>query len=322
MASLRRIVKNTGHRLRKLCNTAYYALSDKREILVMNAFVYQFLGKIPANNIGDDLNAVIIRGLSGKKVLSYNSFYHPGRQVENIMAIGSIIEWMGNSGSVVWGSGIKKTPLSEQELQDCRSIARICAVRGRKTRECLLAAGIGCPEVYGDPALLTPLLYRSAAKPVKGRVGLIPHYMDAGDDNVRRLLEELGDDGILIPVRGYRDWKDVIDLICSCEFIVSSSLHGLILSDAYNVPNQWVKFSDKISGGTFKYEDYYSAVGKEAQPLVVDGDTGIEDIVRKGMPYKEISFDCRPLLQACPFEITHPAVLDYLSGSQGSNIAE
>jgi pyruvyltransferase len=35
-------------------------------------------------------------------------------------------------------------------------------------------------------------------------------------------------------------------------------LHGLILADAYGVPNVWAKFSDRLVGGDWKFRDYYS----------------------------------------------------------------
>ncbi len=38
-------------------------------------------------------------------------------------------------------------------------------------------------------------------------------------------------------------------------------LHGLILADAYNIPSLRFTLSDKIIGGDFKYQDYYSGVG-------------------------------------------------------------
>ena len=46
--------------------------------------------------------------------------------------------------------------------------------------------------------------------------------------------------------------------INSCKFILSSSLHGLIFADSYNIPNHKIIISDKIIGGDYKYKDYYS----------------------------------------------------------------
>ena len=56
----------------------------------------------------------------------------------------------------------------------------------------------------------------------------------------------------------------VIDQIVSCTFTISSSLHGIIVSQAYNMKSLWVSFADSSGKGPvdlkgdFKFRDYYS----------------------------------------------------------------
>ena len=306
--TIKRIYNALINRIKRFCGTIYYIFYPKRKVIIVNGYIHQFWGKICNNNIGDDLNIVLLNKLSGKKVLVYRSFYHFLRPIDNLMAIGSDIEWMGDKKTTVWGAGMLESCEDQQRSSSHFNIGRVCAVRGKKTREHVLNAGIACPEVYGDPALLMPLIYRPSVQKVKGRVGIIPHYVDMNNNNVKRLLKELGNNGVLIPVRGYKTWQEVIDLICSCEFIISSSLHGLILSDAYGVANQWVKFSDLLVGGTFKFEDYYSVAGKDIHPVDVNDETGIIDLLECKTRYQVYRFDPLPLLKACPFEITHPEI--------------
>lgn len=314
--TIKRIYNALISRIIKFCNTIYYLFFPKRKAIVVNGYIYQFWGKIRKNNIGDDLNVVLLNKLSGKKVLVYRSFFHFLRPIDNLMAIGSVVEWMGDKNTTVWGAGMLESYEDQQKSSGHFNIGTVCAVRGKKTREGLLNAGIVCPEVYGDPALLMPLIYQSSVQKVKGRVGIIPHYVDMNNNNVKRLLKELGNDGVIIPVRGYKTWQVVIDLICSCEFVLSSSLHGLILADAYGVPNQWVKFSDLLTGGSFKFEDYYSATGKDIHPVYVNDKTEIIGLLECKTRYQVYRFDPLPLLKACPFEITHPEIRRMLTENE------
>lgn len=292
---------------RRVCNTVYYWISDKNDVIIVNAPIFQLFNKIKHYNIGDDLNFYLLKELSGKRVFSYREFYHISGPQPNILAIGSIIDWLGNEKALVWGSGILVPPSKENNVRF--SVDKVFAVRGMKTRECLIKDGIDCPEVYGDPALLLPLVYYPKVQKVKGRIGFIPHFVDIEDKNVIRLMNECGNDSFLIKVQGYNTWQEVVDQILSCEFILSSSLHGLILSDAYGVPNQWISLAD-LPGGAFKYEDYYSAVGKKVEPIKIADNITFKELIETKQHYQRIVFDSRPLLMACPFAITNKKVLD------------
>jgi pyruvyltransferase len=65
--------------------------------------------------------------------------------------------------------------------------------------------------------------------------------------------------------------------------VVSSSLHGLIFADSLGIPNVWVKLSDKIIGGSFKFDDYYSCFGVERSPLVLKENISFKQLEGKAL---------------------------------------
>ena len=160
----------------------------------------------------------------------------------------------------------------------------------------MLSVGIDCPEVYGDPALLCPLLYQPDMTKTH-RLGIIPHYVDKGNSLVERFLQD--PEVRLIDIQG--GIYNVIDEINQCELIASSSLHGMIVADAYGVPSLWIRLSNTILGGDFKFKDYLASVGREVVgPLVITDGTTLAELFSHFQEY-EIHIDLDKLLEACPF---------------------
>lgn len=245
------------------------------------------------DNWGDSINPFIFGKLSGKRIVHINSIYN-FRNKPVYTAVGSILDnsrLKKNRRLVIWGSGFK----NEKSTFQVKNV-KIFAVRGPLTRNKLLNSGYECPEVYGDPALLFPLFYPKKPK-IKYKLGIIPHYIDSNNPNIENFESET--DVVIIDITG--GITEVIDLVLSCEVIASSSLHGLILADAYNIPSIWIKFSDKISGGNFKYHDYFLSVGRmNEMPLIINNTTTRSEILSHLNDYS-INFNKENLLNSCPF---------------------
>lgn len=163
---------------------------------------------------------------------------------ENLLAIGSIIIW-GNKKSKIWGSGF----MCESETFKG---GEIYAVRGKLTAEKLQKAGFGNCNVYGDPALLLPL-YFSPEENKTHEIGLIPHWSET-----ERFKDQYSDKYKIIDLNTPDIFKTIKEII-SCKRTLCTSLHGIIVSHAYNIPSLWIKYGDIGTDG-FKFHDYFSSV--------------------------------------------------------------
>lgn len=262
--------------------------------LLINGWIYPNRFSYARNNFGDDINIPLLYILSGKNcVVKHSTFL---QNTNNLLCIGSIIEGFTDEQSIIWGSGA-----IEGKKKLTYKPKKVCAVRGPLTRQYLLDQGIECPEIYGDPALLMPLIY-SPKFEKKFKLGIIPHYSELELPEIKALSDR--DDIIVIKMRNYATWQSVIDQIVSCEAIASSSLHGLIISDAYGVPNVHVRLSNNVEGGEFKYRDYYGGVGRVYIPAI-DLSERIDLLeIKKGIKsYKPLNYDYKPLLRAFPYKL-------------------
>lgn len=284
-----------------------------RHAIIVNAWIDDHSWKgINHRNWGDDINYYFIKELTHRPVISLFNFRLARRyRFKNYLCIGSLLGMPGfaNKNTIVWGAG------SFGELKGV-SPNHICSVRGKLTQNILVEKGIECPKVYGDPALLLPLIYKAShpALPLredasrKYRLGIIPHVVDLHHPVVEEIRKNHADEILIIDLAHYKKWTDVIDQICSCEKILSSSLHGIIVSDAYQVPNYWVELTGKILGGHFKFFDYASSVERLFdKPIVIENFTDIINLDNESGVYsyadaKKIQDLQQGLLAAAPFE--------------------
>lgn len=200
-------------------------------------------------NFGDILSKYLVEKISGKQVV----WRHPKKQKWHLFkkpiyfTTGSILAHV-DSKSVVWGSGI----ISKL---DQVAKATFLAVRGPETYTFLKQKGYPVNAVFGDPAILLPNLYQPKTSK-RYALGIIPHYVDYPavsawyqNDATVKVINLLNN-----------DVESVIDAVASCERIISSSLHGVIVSHAYRIPAIWVEFSKKLSGDGVKFIDYFASV--------------------------------------------------------------
>lgn len=245
-----------------------------------------------SHNWGDEMSLQLCKLINPNKKFIINRYTWNLFRHDDVLCIGSIITWMTTPKSIIWGSGIV---YPERELS--AKPQKVLSVRGPLTRQYLLKRGIECPEIYGDPALLFPRYYRPKVEK-KYRLGIIPHFRDKNNLLVGKFAKDPSVK--IIDVQNVRPWHRFIDDICSCEHIASSSLHGLIISDAYDVPNIWIEFPDGESK-KFAFQDYLLSVGRGvSSPLMLKENGDVKDII-KSIRWKPIDYDSKQLLNTCPF---------------------
>ena len=265
-------------------------------------------------NFGDALSPRIVEALSRRPVVK------TVRPAKRTLACGSVVKWAG-PGDVLWGCGHGRETHSTASALDVR------AVRGPLTGKMVAEANPNAQPVYGDCALLLPLLYRpsllwseprhdaqqSHASGLDGgtarTVCFVPHYVDYA--RVRKpLLASAAKCGLraqVVNVLGSIERS--IDTIASSSYVVSSSLHGLVVADAYRVPSRWVEFSDLVVGNGFKFRDYMYAIGRtDEQALDLRDIARINEVDWKNVSYaiasrKALEKAQSDLLRVAPFEV-------------------
>lgn len=196
-------------------------------------------------NFGDELSRVVVTAMLSRRELTPLDQTSVDRK---LLAIGSILH-TAQDGATVWGSGANVHDGHDREYPF--SSLDVRAVRGPRTAEFLRARGITVPDVFGDPALLLPHLFPSRFRRTSEfRIGIVPHYSER---------DGYGGHGLPVidPMRG---WNLCIADILRCDMIVSSSLHGLVIADAWGIPARFLRSSSHE--GMFKYQDYYEGTGR------------------------------------------------------------
>jgi pyruvyltransferase len=92
------------------------------------------------------------------------------------------------------------------------------------------------------------------------------------------------------------DYRKFIDELCSCEKIISSSLHGIILAEAYGIPA--VFLGEKRDSEMFKYYDWYISTGRKIvryassldeaikmEPMELPDLTAMQETIMNAFPY-------------------------------------
>lgn len=199
-------------------------------------------------NFGDALSALVVAQVSGRPV------EHAGAAGCDLLAIGSLVQVMRRKFQTprpgdrpwIWGAGLLHSCPS-----DFLDHVQIALLRGPVS-----AALLGLKmRQFGDPGLLADLLLKDLP-PVGDHVVMVPHHTQMGSPVVQALVAK---DPALRLVDPGLPPLEVARQIAGARHVVSGSLHGLVLADAFGRPSTW---ADPGTQSHLKYHDYAAGIGR------------------------------------------------------------
>lgn len=237
-------------------------------------------------NFGDYLARVVSNYIKRK-----NNLRKPKKNIR-LVSIGSVLHHQ-KERSIIWGSGwngkidIKQAPVDVLFQHDYR------ALRGNLTKTFLTNLDIPLKGdlALGDPALLMPLFYT----PVKNRKDTKPAWLP----NMNEINRPYNKKNLQF-ISPFSKWSNVIDYLYSCQFVITSSLHGLILCEAYDIPVKFIMPNN--SEAEFKYLDYFTGTGRK---LTFNGKFYTDDEISTdvGVEPPKLEFDTQHLYNSFPFDL-------------------
>lgn len=232
----------------------------------------------PLNNFGDLIGPIIV-----SELVRYMGLSEPIER-KRLLAVGSIMK-LSQYGDTVWGAGINGKSMDAGAAPNLD----VRAVRGPRTRDELIRRGTRVPEVYGDPALLWPRFwpldyYRNEVAPRALRpVCIVPNFHDHATTHGAHVIDPL------------QDPSAVVREIALSEFVCGSSLHGIVIAEAFGIPARLVQPGAEPS---FKYMDYYEGTGRtNFNPA-----RSVEEALSLGGE-PAINFDGSALVEAFPCDL-------------------
>lgn len=230
-------------------------------------------------NAGDDFNKTLLDKLKIKyKKVDYSKC--------ELVLIGSNLDnFINNNKNTIKNKKIKVigTGFIEKEKKNEKLICKleIFAIRGQLSLNRLKKLmDFKMEPVVADPGILVSYIFPFNLKPIYD-LGIIPHYIDKNEILSNIKLKKYSYKIIDIQ----QDVEKVCKEINRCKCIISSSLHGLIFSDSYSIPNRQILISNNVYGNNYKFKDYYTMYNqKYIEPIdirttIIDDKT-VDNIIK------------------------------------------
>ncbi|RVK62329.1 polysaccharide pyruvyl transferase family protein [Sinorhizobium meliloti] len=290
-------------------------------------------GTHPDCNLGDALSAVIVSAISHLPVTRAGF----GLKSERLAAVGTIGHAFHLGKVHLWGTGFDMSRDWTGALEgykvprETELVAH--AVRGRRTAAALRERGIDVPEAYGDPVWFLPKVF-PATVAKEYELGVVVHISELTEPTAASLVRSTIERYKIAPefagrIRIINTYTPAsvpglrlkLNELLSCRRILSTSLHGLVIAEAYGIPCAWFATHQGNSGRLpidgeqaidHRLKDFYSGANRSdvlsyLQPLNVatDWDNAIGFIDDHWRPLEytgEALFNAFPLRSRVRFE--------------------
>ena len=96
----------------------------------------------------------------------------------------------------------------------------------------------------------------------------------------------------------------MVEQLLPCAYVISSSLHGIIVAEAFHIPARWLYLNTNITAEAhyqlrFKYNDYYAATNRTGDDFA----SSVNEALRMG-PNRRFDVDAfsARLLETFPYQ--------------------
>lgn len=200
-------------------------------------------------NVGDALGPYLYARVVGDKPAV--CYARETSRESGLTLVGSILQdFRQTKPRIVWGAGLIAPGSAKHLRRD-----KVLGVRGPLTAACVIRDTRQLPRIVSDPGLaIGELLPREIE--ADRDLGFVIHSVDRDYFKARKqeLPAELIDNYC-------GNVEELIRSLQRYRRVISSSLHGCVLAHAYGIPALPVRISGRVTGGSWKFRDYYASVG-------------------------------------------------------------
>lgn len=239
----------------------------------------------PYANLGDALSPILVSALSGLPVV-HRDFDSWQRR---LACVGTIAHGFKQGAVHFWGTGLDHNKNPDLNLpyyeRPANTNFHVHAVRGLFTAQILKSQGIKVPPVYGDPVWFLPSIIKPATEK-QYELGIVVHLTELAertstasvDPNLIRYHIPPSLQGRIriittLTEPSFAALEARVQDITACKRIVSTSLHGLVISEAYGIPcvamrmngsrTAFVQLDNEREKLDRRVRDFYSGIGIE-----------------------------------------------------------